>query len=143
MFLERHLGNSLSTRRDIQIDCGVTRAVWTVHYLTFLLPVVCVLHVLRATLWEEPRDPLADVRAGRGVARDVRSERGRAHVASAARVTPPPPLPAIYAATLVNRNNYRQTTICMDRKVYRPGEHIWASLQKTFRNRFCDVAPKS
>lgn len=64
---------------------------------------MCVLHVLGAALGEEPRDPLTDVGAGRGVARAVRSGRGRVHVASAAGVTPPPPLPARGAATLVNR----------------------------------------
>lgn len=45
-----------------------------------------VLHVLGAALGEETRDPLADVGAGRGVARAVRPQRGRAH--DAATVTP-------------------------------------------------------
>lgn len=80
-----------------------------------------MLHVLGAALGEEPRDPLTDVRARRGVARADRSGRSRVHVASAAGLTPPPPLPARGAATLVNRT----TGVG---KVYRPGEKILQGL---------------
>lgn len=72
------------------------------------LPVVLVVHVLRAALGEQPRDALADVGAGRRVARRVRPQRGRAHCARGASLKPPPPppLPAKRATKLVTRTTY-------------------------------------
>lgn len=81
-------------------------------YIMCMLPIVVMLHP-GAALGEEARDPLADVRAGRGVARRVPAH-ARAHVG--AFTPPPPPLPAT-ATTLAIALTKAHTYLVRYRKI--------------------------